>query len=135
MAFALGFAGGFADAVEAPPEAPPPQTVGGGAIIVSRRWQPVAAPKPYPARVQVRARVTWRWSARVTSVAPPLRIATVPTLKLRPASLTIWPAPMIGTFVTKVAVADVNIDPIALARFTYETRELNEIAVALAAWD
>lgn len=137
MAFALGFAGGFADnEVETPP-IPPPVTVGGGAPLYRQRWiqAPVAPriPQP-PVRIRARIRVAYRWTARVVRVTPPVKMAVAgPRLGLQVKAVTVHIAER--KVATRMEVKNVHlaVDPVALSRHAWEQRELDEIAVALAA--
>ncbi len=138
MAFALGFAGGFADAAVEPEPEPTPVIIGSGSgsPLYRRRWvaRP-GQPAPPPVRLAVSVHVDYRWSAAVTRIAPKVRLVqAAPQLSVRVTALTMWLRTRGFTAQTSAKVVKVDIDQIALSRFAYEVRELNEIAVALTAW-
>lgn len=139
MAFALGFAGGFADEEVETPPTPPPVTVGGGAPMYRRRWIPTQVaprtPQP-PVRVRARIRVTYRWSARVVRIAPLVKmVATGPRLGLQVKSVRVHVAERKVSTRMEVKSMRVAVDPVALSRHAWEQRELDELAVVLSVWD
>jgi hypothetical protein len=139
MAFALGFAGGFADVPAEPGPEPTPIIVGRGtgALLYPARWVPrPRQPAPAPARITVTLpHANYRWSVAVTRLALKARFAqATPRLSFRVAAITMWLRARGATAKTTVKVVKVDVDQVALSRFAYETRELTEVAVALTAW-
>ncbi len=136
VAFGQGFAGGFADGAVVEPE-PVPVIIGSGGASPWHRTRWISsrpfAPQP-PVRIRAAVHVGYRWSATVTTIHPHVRLTQPPPrLTARPASLTMWvrtrTVPPVAT--CKVAYVEGGR---ALSQFAYETRELAEIALVLAAW-
>lgn len=137
MAFALGFAGGFADtAVQPEPEPEPIVGRGSGAPLVRTRWIPRPRQPPLPpVRIAVAVHVGYRLDVAVTTVAPQVRLTLDPPhLSVRVATVTMWLRTGGFAATTAAKVVKVDVDPVAVSRFAYEVRELTEIAVALTAW-
>ena len=136
MAFALGFAGGFADAGAEPEPEPEPTPVvvgrGSGSPLYRTRWVPrPGQPAPPPVRLAVSVHVGYRWSAAVTRIAPKVRIAQPPPrFSFRVTALTTYVRARSVTATTTAKVVNIRIDPAA----AHEIRELTELAVVLAAW-
>lgn len=123
MAFQLGFAGGFADEMEAPP-APAPTRGGGSSKPFTWRWRnlqefPLAEPEPEPPPPPVRVRVTIR-------VVPP-------RMRARVVGTTLWPAPLRATIRTSAKLTGPPWLQYAMKtqRDAREAREIAEIAMAL----
>lgn len=114
---------------------PPPVVVGGGGTLVRRRWLPRAAlPSAPPVRIRVRIHSEWRWTANVVGIAAGIRLGQFsPKLTIRPTSLTAWFGPLRKSARMRAVVKDLHVTPATMKRFGQEVRELNEIAVALAA--
>lgn len=137
MAFALGFAGGFADAALPEPE-PTPGIIGrgSGTPLFRTRWIPrQGQPAPPPVRIAVAfARFDYRWSVAITRLTFRVRLAQVaPRLSFRVTALTLWIRARGATAVTTSKVVRVEGGR-KLSEWAYEQRELTEIALALTAW-
>ena len=138
MAFALGFAGGFADDGAEPEPEPQPGVIGrgSGSPLYRTRWVPrPGQPAPPPVRIAVAVHVGYRWSASVIRVAFRSRlIQAAPRMSFRVAALTTYVRARGVTAKATAKVVKVQVDQVALSRFAYEVRELTEVAVALTAW-
>lgn len=137
MAYQLGYAGGYADEeIEVPPT-PVPPVVGGGAPLYRRQWIPRTLPPRMPqppVRVRVRIQITYRWAARVVRVTPPVKMAAPgPRLDLWVKAVTVHVAERKVATGMEVKSVRLVMSPVAQSRHAWEQRELNEIAVALAA--
>jgi hypothetical protein len=136
VAFALGFAGGFADAGVEPEPQPVVSGRGSGSPLFRTRWVPrPGQPALPPVRLTVSVHVGYRCSATVTRIAPKVRLVqAAPRLSFRVTALTTYVRARGFAAKTTAKVVKVDVDPIAVSRFAYEVRELTEVAVALTAW-
>lgn len=136
MAFALGFAGGFADAGAEPEPTPVVTGRGSGSPLYRARWTSrPGQPAPPPVRIAASVHVDYRWATAVTRIAVKVRLAqAAPRMSVRITALTMWLRARAVTAKTTAKVVKVDVDPVAVSQFAYEVRELNEIAIALTAW-